>query len=173
MATRPVINKPDWFVSDSSKRVEPSGPKKTQGWLPNEPLPAQNENWLLYSISVWIEWLVEEMDNLVAGFKGALSNGVTILNEGEDYAIDSGDDGHTFLVDTSGALQPVFRMPVPADFAGMKFTVKDIGGALSTYPVAVDDTNGGRLEGLAAPYMLEADFGEWTWYCDGTDFWLV
>lgn len=57
MMSRPDVSLPDWFVADPADRVEPAGSKKTSGWIPLEPLPAQNENWLNYSVSMWLDYM--------------------------------------------------------------------------------------------------------------------
>lgn len=57
---RPTVPFLDWTQdNDPLKNVEPSGSKKNQGWSPNEPLPAQNMNWILYSIDQWLKYAVD------------------------------------------------------------------------------------------------------------------
>lgn len=64
---RPTVPFLDWTPdNDPLKVIEPSGSKKTQGWSPNEPLPAQNMNWLLYSMDQWLKYAVATAD-LVGG----------------------------------------------------------------------------------------------------------
>lgn len=66
MATKPTVSILDWVPSgDPAKISEPSGSKKTQGWSPNEPLPAQQENWILYSLSQWQKYFEEATDSLI------------------------------------------------------------------------------------------------------------
>ena len=66
MAIKPTVSKIDWVPNaDPLKISEPSGSKKAQGWSPNEPLPAQQENWILYSLSQWIKYFEEATDSLV------------------------------------------------------------------------------------------------------------
>lgn len=65
MPTKPTVNILDWVPSaDPLKISEPSGSKKAQGWSPNEPLPAQQENWILYSISQWKQYFQKATDLL-------------------------------------------------------------------------------------------------------------
>lgn len=64
MPQKPTVPQLDWVPSNSGVRVEPSGSKKNQGWSPLEPLPAQNENWILYSIDQWIKYLERVTDSL-------------------------------------------------------------------------------------------------------------
>lgn len=82
---------PDWFVADSDDRVEPSGPKKAQGWQPQEPFPAQNANWLWYSVSLWIAYLVELVEDEILLDLGAVEtrlDGVEASVGGFDGRID-------------------------------------------------------------------------------------
>jgi|GEM_PF-5315771 len=60
---KPTVARLDWVPSaDPDKISEPSGSKKTQGWSPNEPLPAQQENWILYSLSQWLKYFEDLTD---------------------------------------------------------------------------------------------------------------
>lgn len=60
---KPTVARLDWVPSgDVDKISEPSGSKKTQGWSPNEPLPAQQENWILYSLSKWLKYFEDLTD---------------------------------------------------------------------------------------------------------------
>jgi len=60
---KPTVARLDWVPSaDPDKVSEPSGSKKTQGWSPNEPLPAQQENWILYSLSQWLKYFEDLTD---------------------------------------------------------------------------------------------------------------
>ncbi len=54
---KPTVPRLDWVPSGSRDKIsEPSGSKKAQGWSPNEPLPAQQENWILHSLSQWLRY---------------------------------------------------------------------------------------------------------------------
>lgn len=59
---RPTVAFSDWVESTPANRIEPGGSRKSTGYLPEEPLPARNLNWLLYSIDQWLKYL----DNKVA-----------------------------------------------------------------------------------------------------------
>lgn len=70
---RPTVPFLNWTPdNDPQKVVEPSGSKKTQGWSPNEPLPAQNMNWLLYSIDQWLQYAVESADRVGGQIRSVL-----------------------------------------------------------------------------------------------------
>ena len=60
---KPIVTRLDWVPSgDVDKISEPSGSKKAQGWSPSEPLPAQQENWILYSLSKWLKYFEDFID---------------------------------------------------------------------------------------------------------------
>lgn len=50
-------NKPNWNPSDSSKIVEPSSTKKSQGWSSGEKPAAEHFNWLMKTVSEWIDYV--------------------------------------------------------------------------------------------------------------------
>lgn len=53
-------NKPGWNPSDSSKVVEPNSTKKAQGWAAGEKPAAEHFNWLMKTISQWIDHIDAE-----------------------------------------------------------------------------------------------------------------
>ena len=50
-------NKPGWNPSDPSKVVEPSSTKKTQGWAAGEKPTAEHFNWLMKTLSQWVDYV--------------------------------------------------------------------------------------------------------------------
>lgn len=156
---RPTINKPDWFVTDPAKLVEPSGSKKNTGWSPAEPHPAQNENWLMYSISLWLEYL----DTI-----GAKQSEVVDATR----AINEDDNGRIIFIDsTAGSFD--LDLPDPATFANMSFRVIDRAGNLSTNPVLLDRFGTEAIAGLTQDYVLQANFGSWEIYCNGSNYFIL
>lgn len=53
-------NKPGWNPTDSSKVVEPTSTKKAQGWAAGEKPAAEHFNWLMKTVSEWIEHIDAE-----------------------------------------------------------------------------------------------------------------
>lgn len=53
-------NKPGWNPSDPSKVVEPNSTKKTQGWAAGEKPAAEHFNWLMKTVSQWIDYIDAE-----------------------------------------------------------------------------------------------------------------
>jgi hypothetical protein len=50
-------NKPGWNPSDPSKVVEPTSTKKAQGWAAGEKPAAEHFNWLMKTVSQWIDYV--------------------------------------------------------------------------------------------------------------------
>lgn len=76
----------------------------------------------------------------------------------------------TVRISTSGGVATA-TLPTPA--AGLRWTIKDIGGALSTNALTVVRTGTEKIEGVAASYIFGADYGALTLECDGTDWWVL
>ena len=167
MATRPTDNLPDWYPTNPSDLVEPSGSKKAQGYVPEEPLPAQNFNWLFYSTSTWLQYLLDVSDERGNGL--AAQGDVAVSGA---RAVTEADDGKVLEIDSSTAGFTLTLDPV-ADMVNKKVTIKDIGGKLSTNPVILARGAGELFEDLDSNFTLEADYGTWHVYCDGIQYFLL
>ena len=104
---KPSVAQLDWVPSNSGVRVEPSGSKKNQGWSPQEPLPAQNENWILYSIDQWIKWLEKVADALylrtyVVGTAQQVTDGLAEYSSLQDAYDDATADGGGKIIIMNG-----------------------------------------------------------------------
>lgn len=87
-------------------------------------------------------------------------------------AMDSTLNGKILLVNSS--VSGPFNITMPPKTSGYYFTVKDVGQALSTNAVTlVQNADGAALEFVSGGYLLDADGGSWTWYCDGTQWLLI
>ena len=167
MAVQPTENLPNWNPTNPSDRVEPSGSKKLQGYMPEEPLPAQHFNWLLYSISLWLQYLVDTAT--VIGF-GLAGQGDVSVNT--TRPITATDDGKVLVLDSSsGAFN--LTLPLISTMVNKKLTIKDLGGSLSTKPVTLVRNSTEEIENIAANYVLEADYGTWNLYCDGVQYYFI
>ncbi len=61
---------------------------------------------------------------------------------------------------------------LPAASGAYRVVVKDVGGAVSgVYPITIG-RNGASIEGVASNYSCEADYGMWTFVCDGTNWFI-
>lgn len=81
----------------------------------------------------------------------------------------SSDDGKVVEVDTSAAR--TINLPA-APTAGFKVTFKDITGLAGTNSITIG-RNGKNIEGLASDLALEANWGSWTFFYDGTEYILI
>lgn len=86
------------------------------------------------------------------------------------YVLTTGDNNRTFLVQTQNGAQQ-FELPPPA--SNMIFTVKDIGGSAALNPMLIVRDGSEQIEGLAADYTLDSDYGVWNFICDGANWWLI
>jgi len=115
----------------------------------------------------------------------ALSSGVTLISgqvsrgigeNGEqtisaNHTLDSAtEDGTIFLCDTSGG---AFNFTLDSPVNNTKFTIKDKTGSFATNPVTIVRFGAEQLEGLASSFICDADWGSWTFVCDGTNYYLA
>lgn len=91
---KPTVARLDWVPSgDIDKISEPSGSKKAQGYSPSEPLPAQQFNWELYTISQWLKYFEDLTDKNPEKVVATLgTNGQVLSGEADfDYPQDAYD----------------------------------------------------------------------------------
>lgn len=77
--------------------------------------------------------------------------------------------GYMYLIDSSAAR----TIQLPAASAGMFFYVKDKSGTMNTFNCTILRAASETIEGVAANYALEANYGEWLVFCDGTNWFLA
>ncbi len=107
-----------------------------------------------------VNWRIVCSPNTVA-INPAISSPVTIA---------ATDNFRTFDVNTvNGACTFVFPAPV----LGFTFTIKDVGGVCGNNNMTFQQHASETLENLAASFIAKKNYGSWSWYCDGTNFWLV
>jgi hypothetical protein len=85
------------------------------------------------------------------------------------YAINLLDIGTVIHINSTNGS---FNLNLPTPSEGFYFTVKDVGGSLSTNPVTLNRAGSEKIEMLTANYLLQADYGAWNIYSDGTDWFL-
>lgn len=158
---RPNINLPGWAPSDLNALVEPSVGRKTTGWQPNEPLPAQLENWLNYSMSAWLAYLASLTGSNVGDADAGDIPTLTPASEGVVWLLDSTADAFAI------------ELPDPDLVNGAKFYFKDVGGALDTNPVTLERFDTENFEGVQQHYVLEAPNGFWTVWAHDGDWYLI
>lgn len=106
----------------------------------------------------------------IAGSSGGFGAlGVLLVNS--NLVLTSGDNRRILNLDSSGGS---FNIELPAPAANFLLTIKDFIGSLAAFPVTLTRSGPGvQIEGLAADYVLQADFGAWELYCDGTNYYFV
>jgi len=111
------------------------------------------------------------VDQYGVGFYGAVRyNPLTITTT--PYTVDSDIYPDVLLfVDTSSA--KTINLPAHSSAtAGRKIIIKDIYGLASTNNITLSRNGGtGNIEGLAANYILNTDYGSWTIVSNGVDSW--
>ncbi len=158
MATKPTINLPGW-VTAIGNIAEPSGSKKSSGYAPMEPLPAQHANWIFNSVSDWVAYFAALAANETLDVSASTVLTSTVRGKIVRLVVDA----------TSYTL----TLPAPATMLGAIFKIKDVSGKLSDFPVLLARNGSELFELLAGDYLLEANYGEWTIFCDGTNYYLV
>lgn len=83
---KPTVARLDWVPSgDPGKISEPSGSKKAQGYSASEPLPAQQFNWELYTISQWLKYFEDLTDKNPEKVVATLGTAAQVLTGEADF----------------------------------------------------------------------------------------
>lgn len=99
-----------------------------------------------------------------SGGWGAL--GVTAISS--NTVLTSGDAKRILLCDPTLAS---FTIELPAPAANFLITIKDQLGIFNSKPVTLTRSAPTvKIEGLAADYVLQSNYGSWNILCDGTDY---
>jgi hypothetical protein len=80
-------------------------------------------------------------------------------------------NGRVFEVNSANG--PWALVCIAAPFAGMKFTVKDVGNAFETNPATVQRNGSGNIEQVAADYIMYGSSREATFHYNGTGWTIV
>lgn len=108
---KPTVARLDWVPSaDPDKISEPSGSKKTQGWSPNEPLPAQQENWILYSLSQWLKYFEDLTDKNPEKVVATLGTAAQVTSGDADF--DDPQDAYDAAATAGGGVVRVLDVTV-------------------------------------------------------------
>ncbi len=86
-------------------------------------------------------------------------------------AIVSTVSGIVYNVTTASAAVALTLPAAPVN--GFTFTVKDVGGNLTTNAITIVRAAAESIEGLAATYTCEANYGNWTFQFNGTNWYLI
>lgn len=77
--------------------------------------------------------------------------------------------GTTYLTNTSGAS---FTITLPSPVSGAFVAIKDSTGSFQTNPVTIAPHAGEMIEGLAANKLLYTNWGAWSFFSDGTNWFM-
>lgn len=106
------------------------------------------------------EWVIESLST---------GPGVTLAISASQ-SLTAVEQGKELLVDSSGG---TITLTLPAPVNGATFKIKDSTGNFGTNPVTLARNGSEEIEGLAADYLLEADWGSWDLVSDGTNWFFV
>lgn len=81
----------------------------------------------------------------------------------------SGVSGTTYLCDTSGA---AFNLTLPTPVSGAFVIIKDKTGSFGTNNLTVLRNGTEKIEGLAASKIFQTNWGSWSLFSDGTDWYI-
>jgi hypothetical protein len=157
----------EWCVGNpdpGTNVIEPDGAKKIAGWVQDESPYAEHFNYLFNLQDLWNKYLEETTDDLVSLTEESVTSITTT-----PVTLTAAETRHILLVDTSAAR----TLTLPAAAAGLRFTIKDKTGQASTNPITIARAGSESIEGLAANYTLEADWGRWELVCDGTNWFII
>lgn len=96
------------------------------------------------------------------------SQGVAITGS---TSITTANNGQTLKLNVAAAAN--LQLPNPTLFKNQFVWLKDIAGNLGTFNVTLVRFAGESIEGLAANYVLQSNWGSWRLWCDGTNFYFV
>lgn len=83
----------------------------------------------------------------------------------------STQDGNVILVNTT-TIPITLNLPITPT-SGQRFVIKDERGTFGANPVTMTKSASHTIERLNAAYLLEANFGSWTFVFDGVSNWVI
>lgn len=87
------------------------------------------------------------------------------------FTLTAADNGCIIPCNTSGG---AFNITLPTGGAAknFSFTVKDVAGTFDTNPLGIVRIGSEKIENVAASYSCNIEYGSYTFYTDGTDWFL-
>jgi hypothetical protein len=82
----------------------------------------------------------------------------------------SATSGTTYLANTSGG---AFTLTLPAPSSGAYILIKDVTGSFATNNLTIAPHASEQIEGLAANYLAQTNYGSLTLVSDGTNWWFI
>jgi hypothetical protein len=136
----------------------------------------------------------EKINGVAASFFLPDGFAVTVVSDGTDWYVFQGErrnlhwevqayasaesavpvDNEVFEVDTTGGVSSIALPPLAHPHLGRRIYIKDIGGMLSTNPLTLLRNGGiGTIEGVAANFVYDADYGSLTLWASATGWWFL
>lgn len=81
----------------------------------------------------------------------------------------SADNNKVFYMNTTAAR----TINLPTAASNFKFTIKDVSGQCGTNAITIARNGSESIEGVAANFSCQCDYGIWTFFCDGTNYYLI
>jgi hypothetical protein len=122
-----------------------------------------------FALGSSVQLQVDQLDEAVTSHLGAWSNGAVAATS--LITITEASDGAVYECTTDSAAFNC-QLPNPTSFKNMKFTIVDKTGNFNTNAVTLVRFSSEKIDNLAANLVLEANFGRYTVFCDGTDFFV-
>jgi len=122
-----------------------------------------------YAVGGMIQDQINELDMALKMRPGVMINGH--LNATAGFILDTWVAGVTILIDNSSFASD-FTFPNPTKMAGKSFTIKDVTGYLDVNQLGCIPFGAENIEGVNGNYYLSSNYGSWTFYCDGTNYWV-
>lgn len=151
--TRPTVV-PTWTDGSAPFQTQPGSGQLTTGWVSNEKPPYQYMNWILWILSIWIQYI----DNI--------TNPTTIQST-QTGNFTAAFPVRTYLVSPSGSNANA-TFPTAASIPAQRFTIKNIAlGGVKTATVL--PAGGDTLEQQASLVLNPGDV--MTFESDGVNTW--
>jgi hypothetical protein len=110
-------------------------------------------------------------DVTIAGIVPPGFIGTVVTVSSSPTTLTAGQDGNVFLVNTS-TIPITLNLPT-SPTSGQRFVIKDERGTFGANPVTMTKFASHTIERLNANYLLEANFGTWTFVFDGVSNWVI
>lgn len=94
----------------------------------------------------------------------------TVVTKSANYTLLTTDSTKYFLLDTSGG---AFNLTLPTPASGLIFFLKDSTGNFATNNLTLVRASTEKIDGLAASKVFQTNWGGWTVFSNGTDWFII
>lgn len=95
---------------------------------------------------------------------------VTVVTKSANYTLLTTDSLTYFLINTSGGAVTL-TLPTPA--SGLLYRIKDSTGSFSTNNLTVARAGAEQIDGIAASKIFQTNWGGWTIFSNGTNWFII